>query len=186
MNDLISTTGFIYLEVPKGTSRIIECDKNLCHYLFFLLSGPAQLCYEDKLVYMPARTVYFRSLTDEYQITAFDSDVKILINYLTQPCDLREKLRLKNLHLYLDSDMATNQSLEINSGFQRFLTDFIVMMPENRNNESFLDTKQQELYTLLRLYYSKPQLAVLFAPIVCYDLFEYAFQYVTHSKNQSI
>jgi hypothetical protein len=183
-SDLISdfTSGFVYLTIPRGASKWIKC-VGKCNFLFFTLSGEVQLFSDEHEYILKKGTVCFRAIPFECRITAMESDVKMIVDYCSQPADLSEKLAISDLSSYLTSNTISKQTLEIHSGIYPFLTDLILDLDEGDNDGQYFDAKQQELVSLLRAYYSRKQLANLFAPIVCNDLFEYAYHYVCEHEN---
>jgi hypothetical protein len=182
-----TSAGFIYLEVPKGTLKTIACSNIKCHFLFFILSGAAELIYGYKEIYMATGTICFLAVTEACHLAALgNNDAKILVNYGAQPEYLCEKLSLRSLDAHLNSDTITEQTQEMNSDLHRFLANFIVNMQTGDQDKEFFDNQQIMLFSLMHLHFTDDELANLFAPVLSLDLCQYASQYVQKHKHKFI
>jgi len=158
--------GFQNCIINKG-EFIIPANKDN-HCLFFLVSGSVVLSYESNTYSVKKDTIWFIPMSSEYKIHA-NSDAFIVMNYFNKPIDLCEKAALESLSVLLDQKPHTSM-LKINKPMKRFLSSMLFYMNEGVYCKHFHEIKQKELFHLLRYFYTKREIAGLFARIISTNL----------------
>jgi AraC-like DNA-binding protein len=138
------------------------------HCLFFLLNGCVDFSYESQNYHLKKDTVWFIPMSFDYKIYA-TTDATIILNYFNKPVDFCEKSALENLSVLLDQKFLSPM-LRINKPLKRFLSTLIFYMNEGVFCKHFHEIKQKELFYLLRYFYTKREIAGLFAPIISRNL----------------
>ena len=158
--------GFQNCVINKG-EFIVPANKTN-HCLFFLISGSVNLSYESNTYNVKKDTIWFVPMSSEYKIYA-NSDARLVMNYFNKPIDLCEKAALESLSVLLDQKSHTSM-LKINKPMKRFLSSMLYYMNEGVYCKHFHEIKQKELFHLLRYFYTKREIAGLFAPIISRNL----------------
>jgi len=138
------------------------------HCLFFLISGHIELHYESQIHDLRKNSVWFVPMSSDYKICA-STDALLVMNYFDKPIDFCEKAALEDLALLLDSKLPAH-ALQINKPLKSFLSTMIFYMDEGIFCKHFHEIKQKELFYILRYFYTKREVAGLFAPIISKDL----------------
>ena len=138
------------------------------HCLFFLINGSVKLFYESQTYNLKKDTIWFIPMSSDYKIYA-NTDVTLIMNYFNKPIDFCEKTALENLSVLLDPKSYTSM-LRINKPLRKFLSTTIYYMNEGVFCKHFHEIKQKELFYLLRFFYTKREIAGLFAPIISKNL----------------
>jgi AraC-like DNA-binding protein len=107
-------------------------------------------------------------MSSDYKIQAI-TDVVMIMNYFNKPIDLCETAALESLSEILDQKPLT-PILQINKPLKKFLTSLIFYIDEGISCLHFHEMKQKELLYNLRFFYTKKELAGLFAPIISKNL----------------
>ena len=158
--------GFKNCRIKQGES-IIPANKE-CHCLFFLVSGRVELFYESQTFNLKKDTVWFIPMSSDYKICATE-DAAFIMNYFNKPIDFCEKTALENLSLFLDQKSYTS-ILRINKPLKNFISNLMFYLNEGAFCKHFHEIKQKELFYLLRYFYTKKEIAGLFAPIISKNL----------------
>jgi AraC-like DNA-binding protein len=151
----------------KQSEFLVPSNKEL-HCLFFLVSGRVDLFYESQTFSLKKDTIWFIPMSSDYKINA-STDATLIMNYFNKPIDFCEKTALENLSVLLDQKTHTS-SLRINKPLKRFLSNVIFYVNEGINCKHFHEIKQKELFFILRYFYTKREIAGLFAPIISKNL----------------
>ena len=158
--------GFKSCQIKKG-EFIVPANKDH-HCLFFLTGGCVELSYDSHNFNLKKDTVWFIPMSSEYKICA-NSDANIIMNYFNKPIDLCEKTALESLSVLFDQKLSTSM-LRINKQLKKFLSTMIFYMNEGAYCKHFHEIKQKELFYILRYFYTKREIAGLFAPIISKNL----------------
>jgi len=158
--------GFKNYRIKQG-EFIIPTNKEQ-HCLFFLVNGQVDLHYESNVNHLRKDTVWFIPMSSDYKICA-TTEAILILNYFNKPIDLCEKVALESLSVFLEQKMTTS-TLKINKPLKKFLSNLIFYMNEGIYCKHFHDIKQNELLFILRCFYTKREIAGLFAPIISKNL----------------
>ena len=158
--------GFKNCRIKQG-EFIIPANKEH-HCLFFLISGRVDLYYESNIHKLRKDTVWFIPMSSDYKICA-TTDAVLIINYFNKPVDLCETTALESLSVLYDQKSPSSM-LRINKPLKKFLTTLIFYMNEGVFCKHFHEMKQKELFYILRYFYTKREIAALFAPIISSNL----------------
>ncbi|MDR3218831.1 MAG: AraC family transcriptional regulator [Dysgonamonadaceae bacterium] len=156
------TVGFKNYHIPQG-DYFVPANKEH-HYLFFVSKGRAELHYESKVYSLKKDMVCFIPISSDYKLYA-ETDTNIIINYFNKPIDLCEKLALENLNAYVDQKVHI-PILKVNQPMKKFLSSLTFYINEGIFCKHFHEIKQKELFCIFRYFYSKKEIAGLFAPII--------------------
>lgn len=160
------TIGFSFYHIAEGDFFIPSNKKYNC--LFFLINGSANLFYDSGIYKLSTDSIAFIPMTSEFKMQAL-TDVTIVINYFNKPIDLCEKLALESLVSYIEPKYE-NTILKLNRPLKRFIVTLIDYLNEGISCKHFHEIKEKELFFILRFFYSKKEIASLFAPIISRDL----------------
>jgi len=138
------------------------------HCLFFLLNGQVEVHYESNVFNYRKDSVWFIPMPTIFKIYA-NTDATILINYFNNPIDLCEKVALESLSDLLDKKSNTS-TIRINKPLKNFLSNIVFFLNEGANCKHFHELKQKELLYIMRYFYTKREIAGLFAPIISKNL----------------
>ena len=158
--------GFKNCQIKQG-DFIIPSNKEH-HCLFFLISGRVDLFYESKTYNLKKNTAWFIPMSSDYKVCA-NTDATLIMNYFNKPIDLCEKTALESLSVFLEQELHTS-TLRINKPLKNFLSNIAFYMNEGVFCKHFHEIKQKELFYILRYFYTKNEIAGLFAPIISKDL----------------
>jgi len=158
--------GFKNCQIKQG-EFIVPATKEL-HCLFFLINGNVKLQYDSQSFNLKKDTAWFIPMSYDYKIYA-TSNAALILNYFNKPIDLCEKLALESLSVSLDQK-SNNSMLRINKPLKKFISTTIFYMNEGVFCKHFHEIKQKELFYLLRYFYTKKEIAGLFAPIISNNL----------------
>ena len=158
--------GFKNCLIKQG-EFIIPANKDN-HCLFFLISGNIELFYDSHAYNLKKDTVWFIPMSSDCKIYA-STDTNLILNYFNNPIDLCEKAALESLSVLSDQTSLT-PFLKINIPLKKFLLSMIFYMNEGAYCKHFHEIKQKELFYLLRYFYTKREIAGLFAPIISNNL----------------
>jgi len=154
--------GFKNCQIKQG-EFIVPSNKEH-HCLFFLISGRVTLFYESQTYYLSKDSAWFIPISSDYKIYA-NADASLILNYFNKPIDFCEKVALENLPILLDQKSYTFM-LRINKPLKKFLSTIVFYINEGISCKHFHEIKQKELFYLLRYFYTKTEVAGLFAPII--------------------
>ncbi len=162
------TTGFKYVEFNKKTIIEEECAQK--NYLVFFLNGHFSVScnhfhgytfHNNEMVLLPKSSIIKISAETKSQILTMAFDVplsscdKLLFQTLTPIC----------------KDMEYNfDSIPIHYPLMPFLEIIIYCLKNEMNCMHLHDIMQRELFFLLRGFYEKEQIAMLFHPIIGKEL----------------
>jgi len=158
--------GFKNLHVKQG--EIIVPSNKDHHCLFFLINGRVDIYYESNTFNLKKDTVWFIPMSSEYKIYAH-TDAILVMNYFNKPIDICEKIALENLSVLLNQKSQTLM-LRVNKPLKKFLSTLIFYLNEGVYCKHFHEIKQKELLYILRYFYTKREIASLFAPIISKNL----------------
>jgi len=154
--------GFKICQIKQG--EFITPSNTEHHCLFFLLNGRVDFLYESQTYNLRKNTVWFTPMSSDYKIFA-KTDATLLLNYFNKPIDFCEKTALESLSVLLDTKTHAS-TLRINKPLKIFISNLIFYMNEGIFCKHFHEIKQKELFHLLRYFYTKREIAGLFAPII--------------------
>jgi len=158
--------GFKNCRVKQG-EFITTSNKDL-HCLFFLLSGKVELSYESQTYSLKKDTVWFIPMGAEYKIYV-TADANLVMNYFNKPIDFCEKAALESLSVLFEKKLL-NSMLRINKPLKNFLLSTVFFVNEGIFCKHFHEIKQKELFYLMRYFYTKREIAGLFAPMISKNL----------------
>jgi AraC-like DNA-binding protein len=136
--------------------------------LFFFLKGNVNLIYESQEYNLKKNTIAFLPVSSEYKIFV-SSEANIVVNYFNKPIDLCEKLALENLTSFIGKKSHT-PILRMKTPLRLFLNTLTFYLNEGVSCKHFHEIKEKELFFILRFFYTKEEIAGLFAPIVSRNL----------------
>jgi AraC-like DNA-binding protein len=154
--------GFQSYHIKKG-EQFMPANRRDYHCIIFMIEGSARLVYNAKLYGFENDTMCFIPVSSDYKIIA-ETDIVCIINYFNNPVSLCKKGMLENLSAYLD-DAPYDPTVKINSAIKQFLDSIDFYIKHGAKCRHFHEIKHQELLFNLRYFYSKQDLARLFAPI---------------------
>ena len=154
--------GFKNCQIKQG-EFIVPSDEKY-HCLFFLIAGQADLYYESQVYNLRSDAFWFIPMSSDYKIYA-NTDTILIMNYFNKPIDFCEKTALENLSGFLNQKPYT-LVLRINKPLRKFLSTIIFYINEGIFCKHFHEIKQKELFYILRYFYTKKEVAGLFAPII--------------------
>jgi len=160
------TVGFKNCQIKQG-EFIVPANKE-CHCLFFLINGQIDLFYESHTYHLRKDAIWFIPMSSDYKICA-TTDALLIFNYFNKPIDFCEKLALESLSVMLEQKSSAS-ILKINKPLKGFLSAMVFYMNEGISCKHFHEIKQKELFYLLRYFYTKREIAGLFAPIISRSL----------------
>ena len=158
--------GFKSCSIKQGDFIVPENKENHC--IFFLMSGDVELSCDFHTCNFKKGIVWFVPMSSDCKIYA-KSDIKLILNYFNNPIDFCEKTALESLLEFSDQKSLT-PILKMNNPLKKFLLSMIYYMNEGAYCKHFHEIKQKELFYLLRYFYTKKELAGLFAPIISNNL----------------
>jgi AraC-like DNA-binding protein len=158
--------GFKNCQIKQG-EFVMPANKEH-HCLFFLINGRIDLFYESQTCHLRKDTVWFIPMSADYQIYA-TTDASLIMNYFNKPVDFCEKTALENLSVLIEQKSHPSM-LRINKPLKKFLSTLVFYMNEGIFCKHFHEIKQKELFYLLRYFYTKREVAGLFAPIISKNL----------------
>jgi len=138
------------------------------HCVFFLVSGSVNLLYESQTYILRKDMFWFIPMSSEYKVIA-NTDATVILNYFNKPVDFCEKAALEDLSVFYDQKPDISM-LKINKPLKRFLLSMVFYMGEGAYCKHFHEIKQKELFYLLRYFYTKRELADLFATIISVNI----------------
>jgi AraC-like DNA-binding protein len=136
--------------------------------LIFILKGNASLHYESLDYLMKKDMVCFIPVSSGFEIQA-NTAISFIVHYFNKPVDLCEKLALENLSSHIESKPHI-PVLKIKSALKKFLVSLNFYMEEGVFCKHFHEIKHKELLFIFRFFYSKDEVACLFAPIISKNL----------------
>lgn len=158
--------GFKHYRIPKGEWFTSPDKKYNC--LFFLIKGDVKLFFETQEYNFRKNTLGFFPISSEYKIYA-NEDADILVNYFDNVVDLCEKLALESLVPFIKRRQHT-PLLKTKVPLKQFIKSLILYLDEGISCKHFHEIKQKELFFILRFFYTKEDVAGLFAPIISQSL----------------
>ena len=138
------------------------------HCLFFLISGQVVFDYESQTFNIKKDTLWFVPMSSDYKITA-KTDATLIMNYFNKPIDFCEESAFEELSMFLTQRQHTTM-LKINKPLKKLLSTVIFYINEGVYCKHFHEIKQKELFYSFRYFYTKRELADLFAPVISKDM----------------
>jgi AraC-like DNA-binding protein len=164
----ISDYNIGFKSCPIAQGEFIVPSNKEHHCLFFLITGEVDLFYESQTYRSKKDTFWFIPMSSDYKIFAKTNAV-LVMNYFNKPIDFCEKAALEDLSVFLDDKSATFM-LRINKPMKKFLSNLVFYINEGVACKHFHEIKQKELFYVLRYFYTKNEVAGLFAPIISKNL----------------
>jgi AraC-like DNA-binding protein len=158
--------GFKHYRIQKDECAIFSGEGYNC--LFFCLSGDITILFEEKKYLLTKNTIGFFSSSPEYRIQA-DTNADIIIHYFDRPVDLCEKLALESLASFIGKKAHT-PLLKTKSPLKIFLTSIVFYLDQGASCKHLHEIKQKEMFFIFRFFYTKEEVAGLFAPIIAQNL----------------
>ena len=158
--------GFKTCPIKQGDFIVPANMENHC--LFFIMSGRIELYYESNKYCLGKGKAWFIPMSSEYKICA-TADSVIVMNYFNKPVDSCEKIALESLSVLIDTNPRLFL-LQINNPLKVFLSTMVFYINEGAYCKHFHEIKQKELLYILRYFYTKKEIANLFAPIISNNL----------------
>ena len=158
--------GFKYCKIKQGDYLIPSNKENHC--LFFLINGRIDLFYESQTYSLRKGKFWLIPMSSDYKIHA-TTDSFLVMNYFIRPADSCEKNALENLSILLENNEQISL-LKINKPLKSFLSSMVFYLNEGAFCKHFHEIKQKELLFILRYFYTKKEIANLFAPIISKNL----------------
>jgi len=158
--------GFKKCQIKQG--EIIALSDKEHHCLFFLIAGRITFFYGTQTYSLKKDSLCFIPMSTDYKIYA-DTDATLIVNYFNKPIDFCEKTALEDLTVFLDQKSHT-PTLKINNPLKKFLSSLVFYLNEGIYCKHFHEIKQKELFFLFRYFYTKKEVATLFAPIISKNL----------------
>jgi AraC-like DNA-binding protein len=158
--------GFKYHHIREGENFVFVTSGYNC--LFFCMNGSISVSFGLQNYVLKKNTVGFFPLFSEYKIEAM-SDADIVINYFNRPVDLCEKLALESLSSYI-SKKAHTPIIKAKPALKMFMSNLVFYLGEGVSCKHFHEIKQKEMFFIFRFFYTKAEVAGLFAPIISQNL----------------
>jgi len=158
--------GFKNCQIKEGEFCVPADKDHNC--LFFLIAGRVNLFYESQNYNLKKDTVWFIPMSSDYKIYA-TTDATFVVNYFDKPIDFCERTALEDLAMLLDKKSHSSM-LRINKPLKKFLSSLVFYLNEGIFCKHFHEIKQKELFFILRYFYTKREVAGLFAPIISKNL----------------
>jgi len=158
--------GFKACPIKQGEC-ITSFDKK-SHCLFFLIAGSIDIYYESQTHRLNKGKVWLVPMSSDFKIQA-NADSLLVINYFNKPIDSCEKSALESLAALIDQSVPLCL-LQVNKPLKSFLSSMIFYLKEGSYCKHFHEIKQKELFYILRYFYTKKEIASLFAPILSKNL----------------
>ncbi len=163
-HSLSNPNGFTYFELKAGDA-FDDIDENYNH-LFFLLEGKASInCIEVLGEYMHTGEFIFIPISSEIACLAIEDSRGVLFTFdrLVSVCEHIYFRELWNICSHTNYEFRINS---IDPSLIRFLSDFSSYADVLLKTEDFQQLKHEELFYLLRMLYTKEEMAALFHPVV--------------------
>jgi AraC-like DNA-binding protein len=158
--------GFKHYRMSKGECAVLSNADYNC--LFFCLSGSITVSFEAESYVLTKNTLGFFPLCPEYKIQA-TADADIVLHYFNKPIDLCEKLALENLSSFIGKKAHT-PVIKTKPPLKTFLASVILYLDEGASCKHLHEIKQKEMFFTFRFFYTKAEVAGLFAPIISQNL----------------
>jgi AraC-like DNA-binding protein len=158
--------GFQKHRLPAG-ERFVPAGRDF-NCMIFLISGRATLNYGGTTFGLSRQTLCFVPVAADFSIDA-DCDLTLVVNYFNKPVDLCEKEALENLSPSVDAG-PHNPLLKSNIAVKRFVASIEFYLDAGARCRHFHEIKHKEMLFLLRYFYTKKELAGLFAPVISANL----------------
>jgi AraC-like DNA-binding protein len=158
--------GFTHCHIPKGEYYVSSDSNN--HSLFFFVKGDSTLSFESQDYDVKENTIGFFPIDSRCKIYA-KSDLEVIIHYFNKPINFCEKATLENLDAYVDSE-SYSPVLKLRPVLKTFLDSLLCYLDAGVSCKYYNEIKQQEMFFLLCRFYTKKEVAALFAPIICQNL----------------
>lgn len=160
--------GFLYIEPTERI--IIERESVSRNYLFLVTKGEISITcnlFENRVISQGEMILISRSSKFRWEANTSSAILILGFDIPQNPCD---KLNFQSLYNLRDEIEYDFQPIPIRHPITAF-NDLLIYLLKNGMNCSHLHLlKQQELFLLLRGFYSKEELATLFYPIIGRDV----------------
>jgi AraC-like DNA-binding protein len=158
--------GFTHYHISKGEYYVSSHANN--HYLFFFVKGDSTLSFESQEYDVKENTIGFFPIASKYKIYA-KTDVEVIVHYFDKPIDLYEQAALEKLTPYVNKESYT-PVMKLKLPLKTFLNSLLFYLNNSVSGEHYYELKQKELFFILLRFYTKEEVAALFAPIICQNL----------------
>lgn len=158
------TTGFHYLELKTNTyekSRVLEQNA-----IVFILEGRCSFSYDQYInrAFSAGNMLFFPKSA---MITGMVlEDAKIVYMTFDLPLNPHDKQYIQQLSSHAKTITYDFAPLKINHPMNALTTSLVYLINNGCSCEDLHEVKHKEIFLILRLFYSKEQLAEFFHPII--------------------
>ena len=175
--------GFTYRDIKNGGNVDLE---NRYNYLIFLLNGEVVVnCDEFTGRHFKKGNLFFIPRTAETQITIVE-DSKMMVCVFDTIRSICDKFNLHSCWSICRDMKYDFRPLQIIPQFESFLGQLIYYLNQGVRCEHFHELKVQEMFLIIRWFYTKEQIAQLFYPIIGQSLDFKTFVLDNHLKVKNI
>ena len=156
--------GFIYFDFPTTTKQRVVVDRNI---IILVMNGSISLTYNQyvncvftagDMIFIPKQSEVTGSILED------SSFIHMAFNAPINPHDKRLFEFLSDrIHEVEELNMAT---LRMNSPMLNFANSLIIYLKSNGDCPDLHEIKHQEMFMILRLYYTEDQFAKFFRPVI--------------------
>lgn len=178
-------TGFIYQELPKGYTRIIEQEARN-NYLVLVLEGYIKLSCnlkKDKIINEGEMVLIAKSSLVKAECLKKTQILTLIFDLPETNCDKLNFQHLAKLTIGMDYNFYT---LPINYPIKLFCKLMIIYLSEKANCKHLHESKHNELFLCLRYFYTKQDLAQFFCPMLSSSLSFQALVLENYTKVKSV
>ena len=158
------SVGFHYIELPKKCGekcRVI--DKNM---IFFVVEGSCSIScnqYTNRKFFAGDMVFFPKSAMITYKVL---EDSKILYMAFDVPYSICDRLFITNLYKKSEEVKYDFKALKANNAIDTFVTSVVYLLNNIGDNLEVNNIKHQEIFLILRLFYSEEELTNFFYPII--------------------
>lgn len=168
-------------EAANSWENIVDDSK-----IIFVVEGSLRISYGD-IIDKEVHQGQMFILRQGYHYKAYaEKDIFIMIFRMNAQINLCDRFSLQQLYAEGINTQDDFNALTINEQLGNFLKWTFINISNGLKCTHFLDIKRQELFFLLRAYYSKEDLALFFRPLLNNDQIFSNFIYENHYKVKNI
>ena len=158
------TTGFHYFELKANTyenSRVLEQNA-----ILFIIDGSCSFSYNQykNRVFLAGEMIFFPKSAIVTGVVL--EDCNLLYMTYDIPISIYDRLFITSLKKNFNYDF---KSLKINPPIDAFVNSLVHLLTNGGSYKELHDIKQQEIFLIIRIFYSKDDLTEFFYPIISQD-----------------
>ena len=158
------TTGFHYIELKAGTyeiSRLLEQNA-----ILFIIDGSCSFSYNQYInrIFFAGDMLFFPKSAMVTGLVL--KDIKFVYMTYDTPESICDRLFISNLKSKIENLDYDFRPMKINYPIGIFINSLVYLITNGVNCTQLHEIKQQELFLIIRIFYSREQLAEFFYPII--------------------